>query len=183
MTAILTDTPQLALWTDLVREAENAIGTRLDEELESYLVFLLIAHTRDVHLHHNAVALDYLLARAESGARHRQELRQIGDRCLLLAGLYPEQAERRMVSVGYFLTLGSRAYDELSSALRAGMAELYERLARAFARLARVTLEVRRQMREIAPLVLHELCTAHAGADRDPQFPGAVLLRGNTTPQ
>jgi len=183
MTAILTDTPQLALWTDLVREAEDAVGARLDEELESYLVFLLIAHTRDVHLHHNAVALDYLGARGESGARHKLELRQTGDRCLLLAGLYPEQAERRMVNVGYFLHLGSRAYDELAAALRAGLAELYQRLARAFARLARVTMEVRRHMRDIAPLVLHELCTEHGGASRDPQFPGAILLHGNATRQ
>lgn len=183
MTAILTDAPPLALWTDLVREAESALGMRLDEELESYLVFLLIAHTRDVHLHGNAVAIDYLVARAATGVRHKEELRQVGDRCLLLAGLYPEQAERRLVSVGYFLTLGGRAYDELSAALRAGMAELYGRLARAFARLVRVTLEVRRQMRDIAPLVLHELCTAHAGSDRDPQFPGAVLVRGSVTRQ
>jgi len=183
MTAILTDAPPLALWTDLVREAESAVGARLDEELESYLVFLLIAHTRDVHLHGNAVALDYLLARAGGGARRREDLRDVGDRCLLLAGFYPEQAERRMVTVDYFLALGSHAYDELSATLRAGLAELFRRLARAYARLARVTLEVRRQMREIAPLVLHELCTAQAGVDRDPQFPGAILLRGPATPQ
>jgi hypothetical protein len=182
MTAILADAAPLELWTDLVREAESAVGTRLDEELESYLVFLLIAHTRDVHLHGNAVALDYLLARA-GGAQRREELRQVGDRCLLLAGFYPEQAERRMVTIDYFLALGSNAYDELSTTLRAGLAELFRRLARAYARLARVTLEVRRQMREIAPLVLHELCTAPGGNDRDPQFPGAVLLRGPDTPQ
>src|SRR4051812_21006451 len=109
MTAILTDSPPLALWTDLVREAERASGARLDEELESYLVFLLIAHTRDVNLHGNAVALDYLLARARSGVRHREDLRLVGDRCLLLAGLYPEQAERRMVTIGYFVALGSHA--------------------------------------------------------------------------
>lgn len=183
MSAILTDSSPLELWTDLVREAEQAAGTRLDEELESYLVFLLIAHTRDVHLHGNAAALDYLVARAESGARRREDLRQVGDRCLLLAGFYPEQAERRLVTVGYFLALGSRAYDELSSTMRAGVAELYRRLARAFARLARVALEVRRQVREIAPLLLHELCTAPAGTCSDARFPGAILLRAAATPQ
>jgi len=183
MTAILSDAAPLQLWTDLVREAESTAGTRLDEELESYLVFLLIAHTRDVHLHGNAMAFDYLLARAAGGARRKEELRQVGDRCLLLAGFYPEQAGRRMVTVDYFLALGSGAYDELSATLRAGMAELFRRLARAYARLARITLEVRRQMREIAPLVLHELCTAQGDVDRDPQFPGAVLLRGPATRQ
>jgi hypothetical protein len=183
MTPILTDVPQLALWTDLVHEAEHGAATRLDEELESYLVFLLMGHTRDVQLDRNAVALDYLLARAESGTRLKQELRDVGDRCLLLAGLYPEQAERRLVSIGYFLELGSRAYDELANALRAGVAELYGHLAQAFAHLVRVLMELRRRMREIAPLVLHELCTSGLGADRDPQFPGAVLLSGNPTHQ
>ena len=183
MSAILTDRPQLALWTDLVHEAECNAATRLDEELESYLVFLLIGHTRDVQLDRNAVAVDYLLARAETGMRLKQELRDVGDRCLLLAGLYPEQAERRLVSVRYFLELGSHAYDELANALRAGVAELYGHLAQAFARLVRVLMELRRRMREIAPLVLHELCTAEPGSARDPQFPGAVLLSGKPTRQ
>jgi hypothetical protein len=183
MTAILADGPQVALWTDLVHEAEQGAATRLDEELESYLVFLLMGHTRDVQLHCGAVALDYLLARAASGTRHKQELRDVGDRCLLLAGLYPEQAERRLVSIRYFLDVGSNAYEELASALSAGIAQLYGHLAQAFARLVRVLMEVRRHMRAIAPLILHELCTAGSGADRDPQFPGAVLLGGNATRQ
>jgi len=183
MSAILTDMPQMELWTDLVHEAERGAATRLDEELESYLVFLLMGHTRDVQLDRNAVALDYLLARAESGTRLKQELREVGDRCLLLAGLYPEQAERRLVSIRYFLELGSHAYDELANALRTGVAELYGHLAQAFARLVRVLMELRRHMREIAPMVLHELCTAEPGITRDPQFPGAVLLAGRSTRQ
>jgi len=183
MTTILTDVPQVALWTDLVHEAEHGSATRLDEELESYLVFLLMGHTRDVQLHRSTVALDYLLARAATGTRHKQELRDVGDRCLLLAGLYPEQAARRLVSIGYFLDVGSRAYDELSNALRAGVAQLYGHLAQAFARLVRVLMEVRRHMRDVAPLLLHELCTTGNVADRDPQFPGAVLLGGNATRQ
>lgn len=183
MTSILTDTPQVALWADLVHEAEDGASTRLDEELESYLVFLLMAHTRDVQLHRNAVALDYLLARAESGTRLRQELRDVGDRCLLLAGLYPEQAERRMVSIGYFLDVGRHAYDELSNALKAGVADLYGHLARAFARLVRVLMELRRRSREIAPLLLHDLCTSEVGTASDVKFPGAILLMGNNVRQ
>lgn len=183
MNAILTDVPQLALWTDLVHEAEHGAATRLDEDLESYLVFLLMGHTRDVQLGRNAVALDYLLARAETGARLRQELRDVGDRCLLLAGLYPEQAQRRLVNIRYFLEVGSHAYGELASALRAGVADLYGHLAQAFSHLVRVLMELRRRMHEIAPLVLHELCTTGQGVDRDPMFPGAVLLRGEGTRQ
>ena len=142
-----------------------------------------MAHTRDVQLHRSAVALDYLLARAESGTRHKQELRDVGDRCLLLAGLYPEQAERRLVSTRYFLDIGSHAYGELSHALSAGIADLYGHLAAAFARLVRVLMELRRRVRDIAPLITHELCTAGRGMERDPQFPGAVLLSSHGTRQ
>ena len=182
MTTILTDVPQMALWTDLVHEAEDGAATRLDEELESYLVFLLMAHTRDVHLHSRAMAIDYLLARAASGALRKQELREVGDRCLLLAGLYPEQAERRLVSIGYFLDMGSHAYHELSAALNAGFADLYDHLAEAFAHLVRVLMELRRRTRDIAPLLLHELA-AERGSGSDPQFPGAILLAGSALRQ
>ena len=178
-TTILTDMPQTALWVDLVREAEDAAATRLDEELESYLVFLLMGHTRDLQLHRNIVALDYLLARAERGTRRKQELRDVGDRCLLLAGLYPEQAGRRMVTVDYFLAVGSCAYDELSAALKAAVADLYGHLAKAFARLVRVLMELRRWTRDVAPMLLHEVCTSGHHIDHDPQFPGAILLSGN----
>ena len=178
MSAILTDVTQVALWTDLVHEAEHGAVMKLDEELESYLVFLLMAHTRDVQLHRDAVALDYLLARSETGTRHKQELRDVGDRCLLLAGLYPEQAHKRMVSVDYFLSVGSRAYGELSHALKAAVAQLYDHLAQAFARLVRVLMEVRRRTHEVAPLLLHEVCTARGHSGTDTQFPGAILLSG-----
>ena len=77
----------------------------------------------------------------------------------------------------------SRAYDELASTLHAGVANLYGHLAQAFAHLVRVLMELRRRMRDVAPLILHELCTSGRGADRDPQFPGAVLLSGNATQQ
>ena len=181
MSAILTDVPQLALWTDLIHEAEQGAAMRLDEELESYLVFVLMGHARDVQLGRNAVALDYLLARTQSRTRAKQELRDVGDRCLLLAGLYPEQAQRRLVNIGYFLDLGSSAYDELSNALSASIAQLYGHLAEAFAHLVRVLMQLRRRVRDITPLVLHELCASARGVD--PQFPGAVLLTGNATPQ
>ena len=181
MTTILTDLPQTALWTALVQEAEDGAATRLSEELESYLVFLLMGHLRDVELRHQVMALDYLLARCDAGTRGKQQLRDVGDRCLLLAGLYPEQAERRLVGVDYFLDVGSRAYGELAHALKAAVADLYEHLAHAFSRLVRVLMELRRRTRDVAPLLLHDACTAHGDRVQDPRFPQAVLLRAVNT--
>ena len=181
MRDILTDN-QTALWVDLVHEAEHDASAPLDEELESYLVFLLIAHMRDTQLHRNAVAIDYLLAKSQIGQRHRDELRTVGDRCLLLAGLYPEQAQQRMVGLDYFISMGSQAYHELAHALRAAVGGLYENLAQAFARVVRVLLEVRRRTKDVAPLMLFE-ASSRAGVCEDPRFPGALLLDAGATRQ
>jgi hypothetical protein len=97
----------------------------------------------------------------------------------LLAGLYPEQAQRRMVTIDYFLAMGSCAYDELSGALQAAVADLYGRLAKAFAHLVRVLMELRRWTRDVAPMLLHDVCVLGQRIDHDPQFPGAILLSGN----
>lgn len=180
MTSILTDTAQTALWHDLVRDAERGASTRLDDELESYLVFMLMRHTRDAQLGGHVFAVDFLLALEQRGAQREQELREIGDRCLLVAGLYPEQAQRRLVTLDYFLALGSHAYDELSAALKAALADLYHHLAQAFARMVRVLMELRSQTRDVAPLLLHEIAVAHA-AHVDHAFPGAVLLGADNT--
>lgn len=181
MREILTETPT-ALWVDLVHEAERDAAAPLGEELESYLVFLLIGHTRDTKLHRNAVAIDYLLARSQCGKRQHAELRDVGDRCLLLAGLYPEQAQRRMVGLDYFMSMGSQAYHELAHALRTTFADLYEHLAKAFSRVVRVLMEVRRRTKDVAPLMLFG-ATSRAGACEDPRFPGALLLDGGSTRQ
>lgn len=181
MREILTEN-ETALWVDLVHDAERDASAPLEEELESYLVFLLIAHMRDTHLHRNAVAIDYLLAQSRCGQRHRDELRSVGDRCLLLAGLYPEQAQQRMVGLDYFMAIGSQAYQELAHAMRARVSDLYEHLAQAFARVVRVLLEVRRRTKDVAPLVLFG-ASARGGVCEDPRFPGALLLDGGATRQ
>lgn len=144
MNAILTDATQTALWHELVREAESRATLTLDDELESYLVFLLMRHLRDAHLAGHVLATDLLEALGHSGHEREQELRATGDRCLLIAGFYPEQAERRLVSLDYFLAMGAHAYTELAVGLHNALADLYQHLARAFTRLVRVLIELRR---------------------------------------
>lgn len=181
MTRILTDHGATALWHDLIREAERNGAAPLDGDSESYLVFLLMRHLRDAGLGGRVFALDYLQALDQRGTPRQQHLRDVGDRCLLIAGLYPQQAQRRLVGLNYFLGLGSQAYAELAGAARAAWAELYARLAASFARLVRVLVEVRRLgagSDAIGALDLHSLCLADpAGAAQD--FPGAILVGGS----
>lgn len=97
-------------WYLLVQEAGTHTRPALDVERESYLVFLLMRHLRDVALGARPVAIDYLEALSRSGSVRGERLQALGDQCLLLAGWYPEQARRRRVSLDYFVRLGQGAY-------------------------------------------------------------------------
>jgi hypothetical protein len=184
MTTIVTRSSATALWLELVREAAQRAGARLDEDLESYLVFTLMRHLGDAPLGQRIMALELLEALLKDGRQREQELRDVGDRCLLIAGLYPQLAERRHVPLRYFLDLGRGAYDQLGCELRATLAALYAQLARAFAQLVRVLLEVRRLSGDWPGLALldrHDLLLADASGTVVPEgdvFSGAILVAG-----
>ncbi|HVF65319.1 MAG TPA: hypothetical protein VNE58_15125 [Casimicrobiaceae bacterium] len=178
MADILTRDSATALWQELVRDAEVKAGRVLGEDLESYLVFTLMRHYRDAPLAHRVVALEWLEAMQREGRQQRKdELRDVGDRCLLIAGFYPELAQRRHVPLSYFVEVGRGAYDQLASELRAALADLYAQLARAFAQLVHVLIEVRQlsgQWRGLQPLDRHALALqGEPGA-----FAGAVVVAG-----
>jgi len=121
-----------ALWQDLLREGEHRVGARLGEDVQAYLVFLLMRHLRDGALAGRTMALDWLGAWEHAGRVRADALRDVGDRCLLLAGWYPRLAERRRVSRDYFATLGRSAYDGVAEARQDGYGELFARLAQAY---------------------------------------------------
>ncbi len=176
MTAgILTENVPTALWRDLVREAAQRAEVTLDEELESHLVFVLMRHLGDAGLGARVLALDYLEALLAHGSRRAQALRETGDRCLLIAGLFPEQAQRRRVSLGYFIDLGIAAYTAEAEHVRAALATLYRHLAAAFTALVRALVEMRRlsgDWQGLDALARHAL----GRTDGRQEFRGAVLL-------
>lgn len=176
---------QAQLWQALVRDACGRARRTLDEELESYLVFTLMRFTEDAGLGARVMALDYLSGCQASGSDRGLRLRDVGDRCLLLAGLYPEQARRRHVSLDYFCNLGRTAYEELSAQLRQVLRLLYGRLSAAFHALVRVLVEVRRLSGSWQGLDLLgrlELTQQREGVDlaeAHVQFPGAIVIAGS----
>jgi len=184
MPQIMTGDSPIQLWHELVREGESRAHARLDEDLESYLVFTLMRHLGDAPLAHRVMALELLEALLKDGRRRRDELRDVGDRCLLLAGLYPDLAQRRRVSLRYFVTLGQGAYDQLAQELTRAVAALYAQLARAFAQLVRVLIEVRKLSGEWSgpePLARLELAARGDGIDPGAAaqaFEGAIVVAG-----
>jgi hypothetical protein len=120
------------LWFELVREGEERMHLRLPEEVESYLVFVLHRHQRDAWLGGRTMALECLHGLELAGHARTDALRDVGDRCLLIAGLFPRLAQRRNVQPGYYVALGRAAYGEVAVLARAGYGELFAQLARRF---------------------------------------------------
>lgn len=132
------DGSQLQLWQELVLEGEDRAQMRLSEPVESYLVFVLMRHLRDGALAGRTLALEWFQAMEQAGQPRADALRDVGDRCLLIAGMYPGLAERRRVTPGYYADLGRGAYQGVAEIARNGYAALFAELARAYQAMVQV---------------------------------------------
>ena len=146
-------------WLTLIHEAQTAAACPLDEDMESYLVFLLMRYTERPDIATSVLALEYLHSMQLSGHLAQDRLREVGDKCLLYSGLFPERVTRRRVDMSYVVDLGCGAYQQLASRLGNSAAALYERLAAAFVRLMDVLKTIRELGRPTAaePLRAYEL--------------------------
>lgn len=120
------------LWYELVRDGEERVHLRLPDEVESYLVFVLHRHQHDALLGGRTMALECLHGLECTGRARTDALRDVGDRCLLIAGLFPRLAHRRNVRPGYYASLGRAAYGEVAALARSGYGALFAELARRF---------------------------------------------------
>jgi len=133
-----------AQWYSLVRDAEEASVVNLNEDLESYLVFLLLRFAKHPEFSSDIVALDFLRSIQLTDRTHHEMLRDVGDKCLLTAGFFPGLAQKRLVRVSYYVELGKRAYATLANDRDSkDQNELYKLLYEQFVRLVDVLLAIR----------------------------------------
>lgn len=135
-----TETSQ---WQALVNEAQASTQLVLNEDTESYLVFLLMRFSQTTRLIESVVALDFLHAMHSKGTRHIELLREVGDKSLLLSGLFPGIADKRHVKLDYFTGLGQAAYLTISERQGHDMASLYVQLSEQFITLQRILQAMR----------------------------------------
>ncbi|MCF6337664.1 MAG: hypothetical protein L3J84_06890 [Gammaproteobacteria bacterium] len=149
-----------AHWHKLVCEAEQQAQRSLNEELQSYLVFLLQRFLNRPEMTGRILALDYLKSFRIAGQRQIGKLRDVGDICLLHAGFFPQRARRRRVSVNYYVDLGIGAYYQLHHNTAHQQGQLYEHLYEGFVPAMDV-LQTIRNMGDsqplLDPLTAHEL--------------------------
>lgn len=143
MTQLILEPTSIAQWHALVSEAEAAAAQSLGETLESYLVFLLMRFVARPDLAGHTLAIDYLRGTAAQGQLCETQLRDVGDLCLLLSGMYPQHAERRLVRASYYVDLGRGAYGQLAERLRHAGAGVYQQLCHGFVALMDVLQAMR----------------------------------------
>src|ERR1700722_775332 len=104
--ALLHQSTSIQLWHDLVTDAEKVCDISLKKEVESYLVFLLIRYTTSPEVIKQIIATDFLQSVQLSPSLRQLALQNVGDKCLLVSGLFPTIAKKRLVKISYFVNLG-----------------------------------------------------------------------------
>lgn len=153
MASFILHPTSTAQWHGLVSEAAKSVEVKLDDTLESYLVFLLMRYIKAQGLADSIVGLEYLHCHEESQQRRLEQLRDVGDKCLLFAGFFPERAEYRRVSVRYFVDLGQLSYGELANLSTQGWGGLYEHLSIHFVMLMDVLQSMRQWNSHNVPIL------------------------------
>lgn len=144
MAELLVNVHSTAQWHALVQDAQSHTGVSLDEDLESYLVFLLMRYTQRPELAAKILAIEYLRGATTSGTHRREQMRDVGDQCLLYSGLFPRRAERRRVRVSYYVDLGRSAYHDAAEAVPAKVSDMFLNLAESFVNMMDTLQAMRR---------------------------------------
>lgn len=143
MKKLILNPTDISQWYALVNEAEAAAQLALSENTESYLVFLLKRFSQTTHLLESVVALDLLNAMHSIGSRHVEMLRDVGDKSLLLCGLFPGVADKRHVKLEYYSEMGKAAYLTAGELQANKSADLYFQLSQQFLNMQQVLQAMR----------------------------------------
>lgn len=123
---------EISQWHALVNEAQVSTQMLLNENMESYLVFLLMRYTQGPKLIESVIALDFLESMRSGWRRKIELLRDVGDKSLLFCGLFPGIARKKKVSLDYFVDIGQSAYLTASELHESQLADLYFQLSEKF---------------------------------------------------
>jgi hypothetical protein len=143
MENLVLEPTAMAQWYSLISEAQKASAIKLNEDIESYLVFLLLRFEKREEIVASILASEYLNS---LDAPHRQRyeiLREVGDKCLLFTGLFPGQAQRHHVGLEYFIQLGQNSYGLISDLEKQQIADLFKELHLGFISMMEVLHSVR----------------------------------------
>lgn len=143
MKQLILHPTDISQWHALVNEAQAATRLILNENTESYLVFLLMRFSQGPKLIESVVALDFLESMRKPRQSQLELLRDVGDKSLLFCGLFPGIAERRHVSLNYFSDMGQAAYLTVSELQDKEKGDLFFQLSSQFIILKQILQAMR----------------------------------------
>ncbi|MCC6208148.1 MAG: hypothetical protein IT488_08345 [Gammaproteobacteria bacterium] len=152
-----TSAPQ---WHSLVNKAQHLTGSVITDRAENYLIELLAQFSAKPLMMARVLAFDYLNDPLLQTKSRSERLKDIGDHCLLFAGLFPQHAERRQVRLGHMVELGQNAYHQLHESAPFEAGGLYADLARGFVTLMdllHAIRELRDERARLTPLHAFDL--------------------------
>jgi hypothetical protein len=144
METFILHSTSVAEWQALVEEAKYRNSYSITEEIECYLVFLLMRFATKPEIANTILATDFLQSLEHLKKERLASIRDVGDKCLLFAGLFPGHAQKRRVKISYFVKLGQMAYSMLSGEKNSKTAELYADLSEHFV----ILMDMMHYMRE-----------------------------------
>lgn len=112
MQAVEIHLAEMAGWRALLTKAQFLVKLELHTGLEEYLVRMLFRAIRESDLTLDNRSTEFHAAVVDGPSDDLDELRAIGDHCLLFAGLFPEQAIGKNMPISYFVEVGRAAYGE-----------------------------------------------------------------------
>ncbi len=129
---------------EILQRAMEAQEVRTTEDAEFYLVKLLEGVAHPVRRWDDRpLALDYLESFHSPPAHRFGKLKHVGDTALLMAGLFMEAMDRRLVNSDYYAMLGQTAYGHLATLGSVGTASgVFSELSDRFRDLVRVFAEI-----------------------------------------
>lgn len=158
---IITDS-NVSIWSSLVNEAAAASALTLNEEMESYLVFLLMRYSANTDFIGRPVSIDYMRGLLERHSTKFECMRDVGDRCLMYGGYFSDCAVHRMVNKSYYVDIGVSAYSAIAGQSSLETCMMYGRLSNAFVLLKNV---------------LETVSSMNSRADSNSQVPLALDVR------
>lgn len=139
MRQLILHPTEMSQWHALVNEAQASTRLILNEDTESYLVFLLMRFCHVSKLFESVLALDFLHAMNTTKRNKVMLLQELGDKSLLFSGLFPGVAAKKQVSLTYFTELGQAAYLSVGELYEEPqLARLYYELSQKFLTLQQI---------------------------------------------
>lgn len=151
MKQLILHPTEISQWHALVNEAQASTRLVLNETTESYLVFLLMRFSQGPRLIESVIALDFLES-MQNSRRQVQLLKDVGDKSLLFCGLFPGIAEKRHVSLNYFIDIGQAAYLTVGELHDKQTADLYFQLSAQFLSLQQILRAMRGEFLQASSL-------------------------------